>query len=142
MSVALGLMEYAQAKGIGKIGETLFLVRAFNEDQNTSIYLFSEPKGGEFMRVVRGDILYETVIADISVIGLSPEDCDTRLRQLQVELDKMKGHKDKDYEYEAVLALSPPRFVTTSGFGGTQSRQRYIYAQPYKVMRKYIPRPE
>lgn len=129
-SCAETLMDYCQAKGIGKVGETLFFGMAFNDEQNADILLFNDADGGSYMRRLDG-IAYHLNYVSIRAIGSIPADCFAKLERSRVELEKIRKQTlEGGMWYEIVLAQSPPKMVYYT------PNNKFVYDVIYKVMRK------
>ena len=138
MSASVDMMGFAQSKGVGKIGETLHLARVINDEWHSGVFVFLETRDGRFGRTLSGRSLYETVMVEIQFIGDSPVQCHNRLREMQRAMEGMKWHKEGAFLYESVLAQSPPKQIIPPWFNSRQSKHRFLYAQLYRVMRKYL----
>jgi hypothetical protein len=132
-SCAEELMEYCQAKKMGKAGETLFFGQGFNDEQNFDAVIFSDARGGSYERRLDG-VALEHNFVDIQARGPVPGDVFVKLDTFRRELEKMKGHTSKTGSYyESVLALTPPKMLMYD------SGRKYIYSLTMKVMRKDAP---
>lgn len=128
-SCAEEVMDYCQSKGIGKVGETLFLAQAFNDERNEAI-VFNDVMGGRYERRLAG-IAFEHNFVDVLVHADSPSRCFTLLDKVRVCVEGIKGYISADKTlYESALAQAPPRLLMYS------KESKYIYSVFFTVMRK------
>jgi len=130
-STAEELMDYCQAKGLGKVGELFYYGRMFDTTANKQeAVIFIDGADGWFERRLDA-IAFEHDIVDIQARTDTPGRGYDLLDKIRVCIEGIKGYTSPDKTiYESALAASPPKLLTYS------RADMYVHSILIKVMRK------
>lgn len=130
-STAEEIMDYCQAKGLGKVGQLFFYGRMFDETANKQeAVIFIDTNGGKFERRLDA-IAFEHPVIDIQVRSDTPGRGYELLDQIRICVEGIKGYISPDKtRYEAAFAVSPPKLVSYS------RGDMYIHSMLVNVMRR------